>query len=117
MTSKSGRIHKTATELFAKETKEEAPSSSEPYVGTLILAEAASIVYGRAEADYGDPLADFTRTAKMWEPIFGTTVTPKQVAMCMICVKLSREVNSHNKDNFVDIAGYAETAMRVVTGK
>ena len=90
---------------------------AKPYGGTLILAEAAAIVYGRAEEDYGPPIADFTRTAKIWNAVLGLHITPKQVAMCMIGVKLSREVNSHNKDNFVDIAGYAEAAMRVVTGR
>jgi hypothetical protein len=32
----------------------------------------------------------------------------------MVCVKLSRECNTHKRDNLVDAAGYAAVAMRII---
>ena len=72
-----------------------------------ILRIAESLVYGDREKSYGHPREDFTRIASMWSVLLKTTVTPEQVIMCMIALKLSRESNSHKEDNIVDIAGYA----------
>lgn len=74
-----------------------------------ILVEAERLVHGDRNADYGHPLDDFTRTAKIWSAILGTNVKPEQVGLCLIGVKLSRECNRSKRDNLVDIAGYAET--------
>lgn len=78
-----------------------------------ILEEAQSLVYGAREESYGHPFIDFSRTAKMWSALLDIDITPKQVALCMIALKLSRETNKHRRDNLVDAAGYAATAMRV----
>ena len=60
------------------------------------------------QVDYGSPIEDFTKQAKMWGAILGVSVTPQQIAMCMIAVKLSRLTNSpRHKDSVVDIVGYA----------
>ncbi len=79
-----------------------------------ILDEAKALVYGDRNVSYGHPAIDFARTAKMVSPIFGIEVTPEQVAMFMICVKLSRLVNSHSRDTVIDIAGYADCLQRTV---
>ena len=36
-------------------------------------------------------------------------MTAAQVGLCMIALKISREMFCHTEDNLVDIAGYAET--------
>ena len=85
-----------------------------------ILEEAARLVTGDRQADYGPPDQDFARTAKMWEALLQSSITfddkdcpgflvisPAQVAMCMIALKLSRETHQKKRDNRVDIAGYA----------
>jgi hypothetical protein len=60
------------------------------------------------QTDYGSPIEDFTKQAKMWGAILGTNVTPQQIAMCMIAVKLSRLTNSpRHRDSVADICGYA----------
>lgn len=60
------------------------------------------------QVDYGSPIEDFTKQAKMWGAILGVNVTPQQIAMCMIAVKLSRLTNSpRHRDSVVDIVGYA----------
>ena len=74
-----------------------------------VLTEAEGLVHGERNKDYGAPIEDFTRTARMWSAILGITVRPDQVPLCMIAVKLSRECNRPKRDNMVDIAGYAET--------
>jgi len=46
----------------------------------------------------------------MWAAILGIPeVTPEQVGLCMVAVKISRQVNKAKRDNLVDICGYAET--------
>jgi Domain of unknown function (DUF6378) len=74
-----------------------------------ILQEADRITSVDRNDDYGHPRTDFQRTAVFWSAIFGFPVTPEQVALCMIALKLSREVHKHKRDSIVDIAGYART--------
>lgn len=71
-----------------------------------ILEEAQRLVYGERNADYGHPRDDFARSAAMWTALLGHAITPHQVAMCMVAVKLSREVNRPKRDNRTDGAGY-----------
>jgi Domain of unknown function (DUF6378) len=76
-------------------------------------SEAIKLVYGDRNKSYGEPLDDMGRTAKLFSAVLGIDVTAEQVAMCMICVKLSRLCNSLKPDSVVDIAGYAETIYRM----
>jgi len=79
-----------------------------------ILQEASEAVGGPRRDDYGHPIEDFTRTGRMWAAILGVDeVTPEQVALCMVAVKISREVHRPKRDNLVDIAGYAATLKMV----
>jgi len=82
-----------------------------------ILEKALNLVNGERQSDYGHPYDDFSRTAKLWSAILDIPISPEQVALCMVAVKLSREVHKHKKDNLVDIAGYAETLAMVVDEK
>lgn len=59
--------------------------------------------------DYGHPREDFSRTAIMWSAILGVPVTAEQIPLCMIALKISREVHKHKADNIDDIMGYAKT--------
>ena len=78
-----------------------------------VLQEAEILVRGARGNNYGHPYHDFSRTAKMWTAILGTEVTPQTVGMCMIALKLSREVNKHKRDNLVDVGGYALTIQMI----
>lgn len=72
-----------------------------------ILEEAARLTRGDRQNAYGPPNQDFARTAKMWSALKGVEFTPAEVAMFMICLKLSRETHQKKRDNTVDMAGYA----------
>lgn len=74
-----------------------------------ITIEAHRLVGGARQNDYGHPYHDFARIASLWSAVLSTKITPQQVALCMIQVKVSRECNRPKRDNAVDIAGYAET--------
>lgn len=72
-----------------------------------ILEEALRITSGDRQANYGPPDQDFVRIAKLWTALSGFEFKSRDVAMFMICVKLSREIHQRKRDNAVDIAGYA----------
>jgi len=78
-----------------------------------ILEEAQALVGGDRGNNYGHPIIDFSRSAKIWASILDTEVSPQQVGLCMIGVKLSRECNEHKRDNLIDIAGYALTVQMI----
>lgn len=86
-----------------------------------ILEEAQRLVHGHRGDDYGHPADDFAKTAKIWTGILmpkllpGVEISVDDVPMCMIGVKLSREVNKPKRDNRVDGAGYFETLDMVRT--
>jgi hypothetical protein len=78
-----------------------------------ILAEADAVAGENRSRDYGHPLANHRRIADIWnvqlEKKLSAPLTPKDVAVLMIGLKLARLVNSPNHhDSFVDICGYVK---------
>ena len=71
-----------------------------------IAEEADKIINGDRRASYGPVNASFEQTAKIWSGILGTDITPQEVALCMIGLKLQRESFAHKRDNLVDLIGY-----------
>lgn len=78
-------------------------------IDPTLAADAVQAVTGPRQRDYAHPRINFQRIADLWSPIFGIPVTPEQVAIAMIQVKISREMNRHTRDNVVDLIGYALT--------
>lgn len=79
-----------------------------------VIEEAIRLVHGARQDSYGHPYDDFSRTGRLWGAILGIDpVPPHLVALCMIAVKVSREVNAPKADNLIDIAGYAEALALV----
>ena len=72
-----------------------------------ILETALRITKGDRNDQYGPPDQDFQRTAQMWSALKGVEFKAKEVAMFMICLKLSRETHQGKTDNWVDMAGYS----------
>lgn len=75
-------------------------------VAERVAREAARIVTGDRNSDYGHPLDDFTKVASMWTAVFGVPVRPEQVPLAMVCIKIARELNRPKADNSVDAVGY-----------
>jgi hypothetical protein len=78
-------------------------------IDASIATDAVQVVTGPRQRDYAHPKVNFQRIADLWSPVLGVTVTPEQVALCMIQVKVAREINRHTRDNLVDLIGYTLT--------
>ena len=75
-----------------------------------VLEEAQFLIHGPRQGDYGHPFDDFSRTGRIWGAILGIPdVPPEKVALCMVGVKLSRQVNKPKRDNLTDGCGYLGT--------
>lgn len=72
-----------------------------------ILGHTAKVLEERRD-DYGDPAEQFKAIADRWSITLGTPVTPAQVALCMIDLKLTRlTYDPRHVDSVVDVIGYA----------
>jgi hypothetical protein len=78
-----------------------------------ILIEAEQAVYSDRAADYGTVTQNFGTTALLCSAILKIDVTPEQVGLCMIQVKVARQMYKQKRDNLVDIAGYAATLEKL----
>jgi hypothetical protein len=72
-----------------------------------LLREAASVLINRRK-QYGPASVLLDGVARRWSITLGHPVTPAQVVLCMIDLKLARlAVNSRHRDSAIDVAGYA----------
>lgn len=80
-----------------------------------MLIDAATIVSGQRDKQYGGPEENFGRIAAMWSVIFSRKFTKEEVAMAMIAVKLARHASNYGfqADTWTDIAGYAACGYEV----
>jgi Domain of unknown function (DUF6378) len=82
--------------------------------GAMVLQHAGGVIEHR-ERIYGPPLESFTAIAARWSLVLGVEVTPAQVALCLIDLKLARLTRDPSHlDSTVDVAGYA-ACLREVT--
>ena len=84
-------------------------------IRTRVLRDAATLVNGQRNRDYGEPIDNFERIAAGWRVLLGADVTPHQVALCMAWLKMARlcETPTH-EDSYVDAAAYAALAAQLV---
>ena len=81
--------------------------------GELMLRQAANVVANR-RAVYGEPRSAMDLVARRWSITLGHTITPAQVALCLIDLKLARLAHDPGHlDSMVDIAGYAAVLREV----
>lgn len=80
--------------------------------------EAARLVTGARNEAYDHPFDNFQRTAHIWNGLlYGrltTPLTPEDVALMMLGVKMAREAYRHKDDNLVDAHGYLMTLQMVL---
>lgn len=82
-----------------------------------ILEEAQKAVYGDRQADYGTVTDNFGTIAQLWSAVLKTKVTPEQVGLCMVQVKVARQMYKPKRDNLVDGAGYFATIEKMENEK
>ena len=98
-------------------TSHRQPSSSRsaPSTGPELLERAASVV-ARRRGEYGEPVDLFERVAVRWSQVLGIEVTPAQVIICLIDLKVVRVGhNPRHLDSITDIAGYAGCLAEVLS--
>lgn len=79
-----------------------------------ILEEAALVLQDR-QAAYGAPDAAMAAIAARWSITLGTPVSPAQVVLCMIDLKLARLAHDPTyRDGAVDVIGYAALLPEVM---
>ena len=86
---------------------------------TEILEDAARVVYERPDT-HGEAEDSFERIAHLWngylvsEEFFDPNITSEDVCNMMMLLKIARNAEGHyHKDNYVDLAGYAENGARL----
>ena len=82
--------------------------------GAMLLQHAAGVIEHR-EGIYGPPQKLFAHIAARWSLVLGIDVSPAQVTLCLIDLKLARLTRDPTHlDSIVDVAGYA-ACLREVT--
>lgn len=72
-----------------------------------MLKHAADILADRSRT-YGDPRESMSAIAARWSVTLGHPVTPAQVVLCMLDLKLARlRRDPGHQDSMVDVIGYA----------
>ena len=84
-----------------------------------ILREAARIVCGDRNEQYGEPEDSFRAIAEFWETYVrercvstgaDVCILAEDVAMMMVLLKVARTFRETKADTYIDIAGYAACA-------
>lgn len=76
-------------------------------VRVAILREAASLITGDRQKEYGSPEVNFQRIASIWNVLApGHEFKPRDVALLMAGLKLARAAEGYKRDSAVDAAGY-----------
>ena len=72
-----------------------------------ILTEAAALVSGQRAEQHGDYVELHKRTAELWSAYLRTTLSPSDVAFCMVLLKVARdESGAPNEDDGIDASAY-----------
>jgi hypothetical protein len=91
-----------------------------------LLNEAADLIDGGRDREYGGPEKNFERIAALWNAagfchggVGGVRpIAPHDVAILMIMVKAARLIVSpRHKDSWTDIGGYAGCGFEVAEGE
>jgi hypothetical protein len=81
--------------------------------GEQMLQHVAGIIAER-DAAYGDAAISMATVAARWSTTLGHPITPAQVVLCLIDLKLTRlQHNPKHQDSVYDLAGYAAVLQEV----
>ena len=80
----------------------------------MFLKHAANIVSER-RGQYGEAGTAMAALATRWSVTLGQTVTPTQVVLCLIDLKLARLAHDpSHEDSAVDVCGYAAVLRELI---
>ena len=92
----------------------EAPCKNPPARKVPPLIEELCKVLGTRELEYGPADILFGEIAERWSAVLKHPITSKQVALCMIDLKMARlSRNLTHKDSLLDLIGYALCYVRI----
>ena len=77
------------------------------------LEEAAKIVTGQRQFDYGNKYENHKNISDLWSAYLGKEVSAHDVAICMLLVKVARLKHRTTEDCYIDMAGYAAIAGEI----
>lgn len=100
--------HTLYREIFPGSTLKVPVESADDWNGNTLAAT------GRMD-DYGHPVHNFRRIAGIWSAILDVPITPEDVALMMIGLKIAREKAKHKPDNLDDIDGYVDCLRLLVS--
>ena len=78
-----------------------------------ILEQTIRIVTGQRQQDYGDKVINHKNIADLWSSYLNKKISPHDVAICMLLVKVARIKNRKTEDCYIDMAGYAAIAGEI----
>ncbi len=87
-----------------------------------ILEEAAGLIYGDRQQQYGNAAENFSDIALLWAPIIGKDIGPEAAALCLLQLKVARAIRDVRedrpikRDTIVDLAGYAGCIEKIQKG-
>jgi hypothetical protein len=82
--------------------------------GEEMLRSAARLVADRRNS-YGDPTVSMAAIAARWSVTLGQPITPAQVVLCLIDLKLARLAHDPaHLDSLRDVAGYAAVLREIM---
>lgn len=78
-----------------------------------ILQTACDLINGERAREYGNAYLNHARIAALWTTYVRSKpddLTPVDVAMMLVLMKVARSIETSKDDSFIDIAGYAALA-------
>lgn len=89
------------------------PRDSLKPIDDTLLTEAFDLVTGDRQKSYDHPARNFDRIARLWSVALDKEISAEDVAVCMVLVKIARQVHAPKRDNLVDAIGYLLTLEAV----
>jgi hypothetical protein len=80
----------------------------------MFLKHVANVIAERS-TQYGDVNLSMAAIATRWSVTFGREVTPAQVVLCLLDLKLARLAHDpSDEDSVVDVCGYAALLRQII---
>lgn len=87
----------------------------DPWSAPGVISSALALTGGDRESQHGDKVDNHQNIARLWSAYLGVTITADQVALMMVLLKVARtKTGQLNRDDFVDMAGYAGVAGEIM---